>query len=188
MLDCISGGRLVAGMPLGSPMDANLCYGIPPIEQRERYHEAHDLTLKAWQAREPFPWNGKYSQFALVNLWPRPVQQPHPPVWVPGSGSISTWDFAIKHDHCYCFLSYFGGMRAKTIMDGFREYVVNSNSATQPLPHRSSSSSWSSPRPTHRAEGGVLPAHSRTSTTSASTLSPQSSRTSGSPGLPQPAC
>jgi len=28
MLDCISGGRLVAGLPLGSPMDVNFCYGI----------------------------------------------------------------------------------------------------------------------------------------------------------------
>ena len=87
MLDCISGGRLVAGMPLGSPMDANLAYGIPPIEHRERYHEAHDLILKAWTAREMFAWNGKYFQLGMVNLWPRPVQKPHPPVWVPGSGS-----------------------------------------------------------------------------------------------------
>jgi alkanesulfonate monooxygenase SsuD/methylene tetrahydromethanopterin reductase-like flavin-dependent oxidoreductase (luciferase family) len=36
MLDCISGGRLVAGLPLGSPMDVNLCYGITPMEHRER--------------------------------------------------------------------------------------------------------------------------------------------------------
>ena len=80
MLDCISAGRLVAGMPLGSPMDANLCYGITPIEQRERYYEAHDLILKAWQSREVFPFNGKFTQLPMVNLWPRPVQQPYPPV------------------------------------------------------------------------------------------------------------
>ena len=74
MLDCISGGRLVAGMPLGSPMDVNLCYGISPIEQRERYYEAHDLILKAWQSREMFAWNGKYFKLPMVNLWPRPIQ------------------------------------------------------------------------------------------------------------------
>ena len=88
MLDCISGGRLVAGLPLGSPMDVNFCYGITPMEHRERYREAFALTLKAWQAREIFAWNGRYYQLAEVNLWPRPIQQPHPPVWVPGSGSI----------------------------------------------------------------------------------------------------
>ena len=64
MLDCISGGRLVAGMPLGSPMDVNFCYGITPIEHRERYYEALALTLKAWQAREIFAWNGRYYQLA----------------------------------------------------------------------------------------------------------------------------
>ena len=36
MIDCISGGRLVAGMPLGTSQDVNLCYGISPIEQRVR--------------------------------------------------------------------------------------------------------------------------------------------------------
>ncbi|MGD9892046.1 MAG: LLM class flavin-dependent oxidoreductase [Dehalococcoidia bacterium] len=123
MLDCISGGRLIAGMPLGSPMDANLCYGIPPIEQRDRYYEAHDLILKAWQAKEIFAWNGKYQQLPMVNLWPRPIQQPYPPVWVPGSGSLSTWDFAAKNNHCYCFLSYFGNNLGKRVMDGFWQFV-----------------------------------------------------------------
>src|SRR5207249_3934819 len=108
MLDCISGGRLVAGLPLGSPMDVNLAYGITPMEHRERYREAFALTLKAWQAREIFAWNGRYYQLANVNLWPRPIQQPHPPVWVPGSGSISTFEFAVDNEVCYCFLSYSG--------------------------------------------------------------------------------
>ena len=72
MLDCISGGRLVAGLPLGSPMDVNLAYGITPMEHRERYREALELVLKAWQAKEIFAWNGKYFQLGQVNLWPRP--------------------------------------------------------------------------------------------------------------------
>jgi alkanesulfonate monooxygenase SsuD/methylene tetrahydromethanopterin reductase-like flavin-dependent oxidoreductase (luciferase family) len=125
MLDCLSGGRLVAGMPLGSPMDANLCYGIPPIEQRDRYYEAHELILKAWTTDEIFAWNGRYSQLPMVNLWPRPVQKPHPPVWVPGSGSLSTWDFAARHDHCYCYLSYYGGDIGARVMDRFWEFVAD---------------------------------------------------------------
>jgi alkanesulfonate monooxygenase SsuD/methylene tetrahydromethanopterin reductase-like flavin-dependent oxidoreductase (luciferase family) len=124
MLDCISGGRLVAGMPLGTSMDANLCYGVTPIEQRERYAEAHDLILKAWQAREIFAWNGKYYQLPMVNLWPRPIQVPHPPVWVPGLGSLSTWEFSAQHDHCYCYLSYWGANLGKRVMDGFWEFVA----------------------------------------------------------------
>src|SRR5256886_6789883 len=61
--------------------------GVTPMEHRERYREAFALTLKAWQAREIFAWNGRYFQLANVNLWPRPIQQPHPPIWVPGSRS-----------------------------------------------------------------------------------------------------
>jgi alkanesulfonate monooxygenase SsuD/methylene tetrahydromethanopterin reductase-like flavin-dependent oxidoreductase (luciferase family) len=123
MLDCISGGRLVAGMPLGTPMDANLCYGITPIEHRERYYEAHDLIMKAWHSKEIFAWNGKYFKLPMVNLWPRPIQQPNPPVWVPGAGSLSTWDFSAKHDHCYCFLSYYGSKLGQRVMDGFWEFA-----------------------------------------------------------------
>ena len=48
MLDCISGGRLVAGFPVGTPMDTCFAYGQNPSQLRERYHEAHDLILKAW--------------------------------------------------------------------------------------------------------------------------------------------
>jgi alkanesulfonate monooxygenase SsuD/methylene tetrahydromethanopterin reductase-like flavin-dependent oxidoreductase (luciferase family) len=96
MLDCISGGRLVAGLPLGSAMDVNLCYGITPMEHRERYREAFALTLKAWQSRELFAWNGRYYQLANVNLWPRPVQQPHPPVWV-AAESPATIEWTAGH-------------------------------------------------------------------------------------------
>ena len=121
MLDCISGGRLVAGMPLGSSADVNFCAGITPIEQRERYREAHDLILQAWTRDDIFAFNGKYTQLRYVNMWPKPIQKPHPPVWIPGSGSISTWDFVAQHDHCYCYLSYFGNIYAKKIMDKFWE-------------------------------------------------------------------
>ena len=62
-----------------------------PIEQRERYREALDLVMKAWSAKEMFAWNGKHYQLPMVNLWPRPIQQPHPPIWIPGSGSPRPW-------------------------------------------------------------------------------------------------
>ena len=120
VIDCISGGRLVAGLPLGSAMDVNCTYGVKPITQRERYYEAHDLVLKAWASKEPFQFNGKYTKLPYVNLWPRPVQQP-PPVWIPGVGSYSTWEFTAKHNHCYCFLSFFGADSAVAGMNGFWE-------------------------------------------------------------------
>ena len=67
-----------------------------------------------------------------MNLWPRPVQQPHPPVWVPGSGSISTFDFAVDHNVCYCFLSYSGARSAKSMMDAYWDVVARKGRETNP--------------------------------------------------------
>jgi alkanesulfonate monooxygenase SsuD/methylene tetrahydromethanopterin reductase-like flavin-dependent oxidoreductase (luciferase family) len=121
VLDCISGGRLIAGMPLGLGCDANISYGVTPIEQRERWREAIDLMLKAWTADDFFAWNGKYFQLPKVNLWPRPVQTPHPPLIIPGAASSSTWDYCHEHDFPYAYLSYFGGQSAENVMDRFWE-------------------------------------------------------------------
>ena len=45
MIDVISGGRLIAGFPVGSPMDTCYAYSQNPSMLRERYHEAHDLVI-----------------------------------------------------------------------------------------------------------------------------------------------
>lgn len=99
MLDCISGGRLVAGFPVGSTMDVNFCYGITPEETRPRFYEAHDLIKQAWTRPGPFPFNGQFTQLRYVNPWPKPLQKPHPPVWLAGSTSLETWDFAAQQLH-----------------------------------------------------------------------------------------
>jgi alkanesulfonate monooxygenase SsuD/methylene tetrahydromethanopterin reductase-like flavin-dependent oxidoreductase (luciferase family) len=104
MLDCISGGRLVAGFPVGTSMDTNYCYGQIPSLTREKYAEAHDLIVKAWTTREPFAFNGRYNKLRHVNIWPRPIQQPHPPIWIPGSGISSTAEYVVGQDHCFCHL------------------------------------------------------------------------------------
>ena len=119
MLDVLSGGRLVAGFPVGTAMDTAYCYGQVPATLREKYREAHDLIIRAWTAKDIFSFNGKYTQLRYVNLWPRPLQQPHPPVWIPGGGSIETWDFCAEHDYQYSFLSFFGYIAAKKVADGY---------------------------------------------------------------------
>ncbi len=124
MLDCMSGGRLVAGFPTGLPTDATISNGVVPVEQRERFREALDLVLKAWQAREHFAWNGKHYQLPMVNLWPRPIQQPHPPIWIPGSGSPTTAEYVVERDYCFCHLSYQGAKNAETLGDYYWDLVT----------------------------------------------------------------
>jgi alkanesulfonate monooxygenase SsuD/methylene tetrahydromethanopterin reductase-like flavin-dependent oxidoreductase (luciferase family) len=124
LIDCLSGGRLVAGFPTGLPTDATISNGVVPVEQRERYREALELVLKAWAARDVFAWNGKHYQLPMVNLWPRPIQQPHPPIWIPGSGSATTVEFVVDRDDCFCHLSYFGARNAETLGDYYWDTVA----------------------------------------------------------------
>ncbi len=124
MLDLLSRGRLVAGFPVGTSMDMNFAYGIDPATLRERYYEAHDLVIQAWTRPEMFAFNGKYTQVRYVNIWPQPLQKPHPPVWIPGGGSVETWEWTAKLDYVYCYLSYYGYKRGKATMDGFWEAIA----------------------------------------------------------------
>ena len=119
MLDVISGGRLIAGFPVGTPMDDCFAYGQNPSQLRDRYHEANDLVMRAWQEKDTFAFNGRYNQQRYVNIWPRPIQQPHPPIWIPGGGSVETWQWCAEMDYVYCYLSYYGHKAGKATMDGF---------------------------------------------------------------------
>ena len=64
--------------------------GVNPTHSHERFYEAHELILRAWTETGPFRYHGRHYQFDYVNLWPRPLQQPHPPVWIPSQGSSET--------------------------------------------------------------------------------------------------
>tara|TARA_R110002096_G_scaffold198195_1_gene381919 strand:- start:748 stop:2016 length:1269 start_codon:yes stop_codon:yes gene_type:complete len=121
MLDCISGGRLIAGFPVGSPMDTCFAFGQNPSMLRQRYMEAHDLIVKAWTEPDTFAFNGRFNQQRYVNVWPRPIQQPHPPIWVPGGGSVETWQWCAEMDYVYCYLSYYGYKAGMQTMMGFWE-------------------------------------------------------------------
>jgi alkanesulfonate monooxygenase SsuD/methylene tetrahydromethanopterin reductase-like flavin-dependent oxidoreductase (luciferase family) len=122
-LDCLSEGRLIAGFVYGTPMDSVYAYGFPPAEVRSRFAEARELIIKAWESDEPFAFNGKYTRLRYVNTWPKPVQQPAPPIWVPGSGSIETWDLVMQEDYCYGHLSFSGMRSAKPVVDAYWDYV-----------------------------------------------------------------
>lgn len=118
MVDVISGGRLIAGFPVGTSMDDNYAFGANPATLREKYREAHDLIRRAWSDPDVFAWNGKHTKLRYVNIWPRPVQNP-PPVWVPGGGSIETWDFCAEQNYNYSYLSFSGYLRGEQLMRGF---------------------------------------------------------------------
>lgn len=123
MLDVLSGGRLVAGFPVGTAMDSIFTYGVPPAILRDKYYEAVRLILRAWDEKEPFAFDGRYTKLRYVNVWPRPLQSPHPPVWIPGGGSVETWQWCVENDFLYAYLSYFGKNAGLRTMEGYWETV-----------------------------------------------------------------
>ena len=86
MIDVITGGRLITGMVRGIGAEY-FSMGANPAFRHERFHEAHDLVVQAWTKPGPFAFEGKHYHFEYVNVWPRPYQQPHPPIWCPSLGT-----------------------------------------------------------------------------------------------------
>jgi len=72
-------------------------YGVPLSDSRARFEEAWEIISRAW-TEEVFSYEGRFWSYRDVAIWPRPVQQPRPPVWVPVTGSKETIEWAGRHD------------------------------------------------------------------------------------------
>jgi alkanesulfonate monooxygenase SsuD/methylene tetrahydromethanopterin reductase-like flavin-dependent oxidoreductase (luciferase family) len=96
MLDCLSNGRIISGFARGIPREHNV-YSVPQSESRQRFEEAWEIIRGAW-TDEVFSYTGRFWSYKDIALWPRPVQQPHPPVWVPVTASKETIEWAARHN------------------------------------------------------------------------------------------
>lgn len=96
MIDMISYGRLVSGFVRGGGRES-VSHNAPPHYNRERFEEAHDFIIKAWTTPGPFRWEGKHYHYRYVNPWARPLQQPHPQIWIPSTVSVETVKWTAQH-------------------------------------------------------------------------------------------
>jgi alkanesulfonate monooxygenase SsuD/methylene tetrahydromethanopterin reductase-like flavin-dependent oxidoreductase (luciferase family) len=106
MLDNLSEGRLITGFVRGIGTEYHAT-GLNPAFSHERYQEAHDLIVAAWTRLGPFEFEGQHYNYRYVNLWPRPYQTPHPPIWIPSQGSSETIQWAADPARKYPFLVTF---------------------------------------------------------------------------------
>jgi alkanesulfonate monooxygenase SsuD/methylene tetrahydromethanopterin reductase-like flavin-dependent oxidoreductase (luciferase family) len=106
ILDNLSKGRVIAGFVRGIGSEYHSA-GVNPYFSHERFHEAHDLIIRAWTKPGPFAFDGDHFHLQYVNCWPRPYQQPHPPVWIPSQGSSETVAWAAHPSRRYPFLVTF---------------------------------------------------------------------------------
>jgi alkanesulfonate monooxygenase SsuD/methylene tetrahydromethanopterin reductase-like flavin-dependent oxidoreductase (luciferase family) len=118
MLDVMSGGRIISGFVRGIGCE-HLSLGVNPTYSRERFYEAHDLIVRSWTEEGPFRFEGRHYSVRYANIWPRPLQRPHPPVWLPSQGSPETIRFAARHR--YPFLTVFTSYaQTKRLLDEYR--------------------------------------------------------------------
>jgi len=106
MIDVISGGRLISGFVRGIGAEYHT-FGVNPTFSHDRFHEAHDLIVRGWTEPGPFAFQGRHYNVRYVNVWPRPFQKPHPPIWIPSQGSKETIDWAAHPDRRYTYLQTF---------------------------------------------------------------------------------
>ena len=122
MVDVISGGRIVSGFVRGIGIES-WANNTNPVYNRERFEECHDLIIKTWTTPGPFRWEGKHYHYRAVNPWMLPIQQPHPPVWVPGTGSPETVEWAAANRYTYAaFLTEL--KVARELFQNYRNYAA----------------------------------------------------------------
>jgi alkanesulfonate monooxygenase SsuD/methylene tetrahydromethanopterin reductase-like flavin-dependent oxidoreductase (luciferase family) len=96
MIDCLSHGRLISGVARGIPREYQV-HNVPLAESRARFEEAYEIITKAW-TEDVFSYQGKFWSYHDVSLWPRPVQQPHPPIWTPITTSKESIEWAARNN------------------------------------------------------------------------------------------
>jgi alkanesulfonate monooxygenase SsuD/methylene tetrahydromethanopterin reductase-like flavin-dependent oxidoreductase (luciferase family) len=119
MLDIFSRGRLEVGFVRGVPYEV-AATNSKPVGMSERLWEAHDLIKLAWTSHDgPFNWQGKHFEHRQVNIWPRPYQQPHPPIWVT---SLSQSGMRPVGERGYVGATFLTGIdNTRAVFNGYRE-------------------------------------------------------------------
>ena len=94
-------------------------FHIDPEEARSRYEETLDVVVKSWTSSERFSYDGRFFQFRDVVVEPRPIQQPHPPIWV-AAGSEGSVKEAAGRGHRLLLDAFAGVETIGERVDWFR--------------------------------------------------------------------
>jgi alkanesulfonate monooxygenase SsuD/methylene tetrahydromethanopterin reductase-like flavin-dependent oxidoreductase (luciferase family) len=130
IIDVISRGRYDMGFIKGVPYEI-VPSNSHPVNMMDRFWEAHDLIIKAMTTHDgPFSWEGEHFHYRSVNIWPRPWQQPHPPVWVSVNSPGSVRGVA---ERGHVLGTVMTGYKAKALFDEYRR-VWRESGRQEPVP------------------------------------------------------
>ena len=83
-IDVLSGGRLTVGCAVGWMKEEFEALAAPPFAERGRVGDEYIRVLRELWTSDAPTFDGAYVRFSDVTFLPRPVQRPHPPLWVGG--------------------------------------------------------------------------------------------------------
>jgi alkanesulfonate monooxygenase SsuD/methylene tetrahydromethanopterin reductase-like flavin-dependent oxidoreductase (luciferase family) len=98
MLDVMSDGRFDFGVGRGYQAGEYAGFGIPMDESRARFEEVLDITLGLLAAEGPFSYAGRFFAVRDVSILPKPLQRPHPPVWMAVMRSPESFETLVRRD------------------------------------------------------------------------------------------
>jgi len=84
-LDLVSGGRFIFGIGFGWNAEEVEDHGVAYAERRDAVRERMLAMRRLWTEDEA-TFEGKFVNFEQAWAWPKPVQRPHPPIWIGGGG------------------------------------------------------------------------------------------------------
>lgn len=98
MVDVLSGGRFDFGAGRGYQAGEFRGLGIPMEESRTRFEEVMDICVGLW-THERFSYQGRHYTIEDVSLEPKPIQKPHPPIWVTAMQTPATFAYAAERGY-----------------------------------------------------------------------------------------
>jgi alkanesulfonate monooxygenase SsuD/methylene tetrahydromethanopterin reductase-like flavin-dependent oxidoreductase (luciferase family) len=98
MADIVSQGRLDFGVGKGSEPVEYRKFGASQAQATQRFQESTEVIRRAW-SDEPVNFHGEYYHYENVNVLPKPVQRPHPRIWVAATRSEDTFRYAGKNGY-----------------------------------------------------------------------------------------
>jgi natural product biosynthesis luciferase-like monooxygenase protein len=104
-VDLLSAGRLDFGIGRGFVAHDYEVLGVAYTEAQSRLLDSLAVIRKAW-TEHPFSHNGPYYQFTDVDVWPRPEQFPHPPIWFACSNTPANFEWVGSHAYNLLTIGY----------------------------------------------------------------------------------
>lgn len=124
-LDILSNGRLDFGVGRGHPFTGVYeGFGVPIGESRERFGENLEIVLQAW-TKPKVSFKGKFHTIEDLEVTPKPVQKPHPPVYIAAVTPETFGMIAERGFDIYYPAQVTPIPMLKNLMDGYRKTCIN---------------------------------------------------------------